>query len=167
MTYRFALVVGIGVLLFAAVAQAQSKAELFGGYQYTRPDGGPNLNGWNGALTGNFNQTFGITADFSGSYGSGLNFYTYTFGPKLGADLPVVKPFVHALFGGARVSGGGGDANGFDMMLGRGLDAGHGHLAWRVVQADWMLVRFSGVTDKKNVRVSPDWCCGSSGNGIS
>src|SRR5713101_4617776 len=84
MTYRFALVVGIGVLLFAAVAQAQSKAELFGGYQYTRPDGGPNLNGWNGALTGNFNQTFGITADFSGSYGSGLNFYTYTFGPKLG-----------------------------------------------------------------------------------
>src|SRR5690348_14626605 len=67
MSQRLALVVGLGVLLFAAAAQAEPKAELFGGYQYTHPDGGPSLNGWNGALTGNFNKTFGITADFSGS----------------------------------------------------------------------------------------------------
>lgn len=154
MTYRFALAVGLGVLLFASAVQAQSKAEVFGGYQYFRPDGGPNLNGWNGAFTGNFNKNFGITADFSGTYGSGLNFYTYAFGPKVTADLPVVKPFVHALFGGARVSGGGGSANGFDTMLGGGLDAGHGHLAFRVIQADWMLTRFSGFNDKKNIRVS-------------
>ncbi len=154
MTYRFALVVGPGVLLFASTAQAQSKAEVFGGYQFTHPDGGPNLNGWNGALTGNFNKTFGVTADFSGTYGSGLSFYTFTLGPKLTANLPVIKPFVHALVGGARISGGGGGTTGFDMMLGGGLDAGHGHLAWRVVQADWMLTRFSGFTDKKNVRVS-------------
>ncbi len=147
MTYRFALVVGPGVLLFASTAQAQSKAEVFGGYQFTHPDGGPNLNGWNGALTGNFNKTFGVTADFSGTYGSGLSFYTFTLGPKLTANLPVIKPFVHALVGGARISGGGGGTTGFDMMLGGGLDAGHGHLAWRVVQADWMLTRFSGFTD--------------------
>jgi hypothetical protein len=154
MMYRFALVVGLGILLFAAAAQAQSKAEVFGGFQYTRPDGGPNLNGWNGALTGNFNKNFGITADFSGTYGSGLSFYTFTFGPKLTANLPVVHPFVHALVGGARLSGGGGGITGFDTMLGGGLDVGHGHLAFRVIQADWMLTRFSGFTDKKNVRVS-------------
>jgi hypothetical protein len=155
MMYRFVLVVAVGVLLFVAAAPAQSKAELFGGYQFTRLDGGPNLNGWNGAITGSFNKTFGITGDFSGVYGSGGSFYTFAVGPKLTAHLPVVKPFVHALVGGARVSGGGGGGTtGFATMLGGGLDVGHGHLAWRVVQADWMLTRFSGFTDKKNVRVS-------------
>jgi hypothetical protein len=152
--HRFALAVGLGVLFFAAVAQAQDKAEVFGGFQYTRPDGGPNLNGWNGALTGNFNKNFGFTADFSGTYGSGLSFYTFTFGPQLTANLPVVKPFVHALVGGARIDGGGGSTTGFTTMLGGGLDIGHGHLAFRVIQADWMLTRFSGFTDKKNARVS-------------
>ena len=48
----------------------------------------------------------------------------------------------------------GGGIIGFDTMLGGGLDVGHGHLAFRVIQADWMLTRFSGYTDKKNVRVS-------------
>jgi hypothetical protein len=152
MRYRFALVVGI--MLFAAVAQAQDKAEVFGGFQFTRPDGGPNLNGWDGALTGNVNKNFGITADFSGTYGSGLSFYTFTFGPQLTANLPLVKPFVHALIGGARISGGGGGTNGFDTMLGGGLDVGHGHFAFRVIQADWMLTRFSGYTDKRNFRAS-------------
>jgi hypothetical protein len=154
MTYRFALAVGLGALLFASVSQAQDKAEVFGGYQYTRPDGGPNLNGWNGAFTGNFNKNFGITADFGGTYGSGLSFYTFAFGPKVTANLPVVHPFVHALVGGARISGGGGGTTGFTTMLGGGLDVGHGHLAFRVIQADWMLTRFSGFTDKKNARVS-------------
>jgi len=154
MKYLFALVVTFGVLLITSAAQAQSKAEVFGGYQYTRPDGGPNLNGWNGALTGNFNKNFGITADFSGTYGSGLSFYTFAFGPKVTANLRVVHPFVHALVGGARISGGGGGTTGFTTMLGGGLDVGHGHLAFRVIQADWMLTRFSGFTDKKNARVS-------------
>lgn len=42
----------------ACGAQAQ-KVEVFGGYQYLRPDSGPNLNGWNAALTGNFNKHAG------------------------------------------------------------------------------------------------------------
>jgi hypothetical protein len=155
MKCRLAFVIGFGSLLFvASAAQAEHKAAVFGGYQYTRPDGGPNLNGWNGALTGNFSKSFGITADFSGAYGSGGSIHTYTFGPKLSANLPVVKPFVHALFGGVRLGGSGGSTTGFGMMLGGGFDVGHGPLAWRVVQADWLLTRFSGFTDKKNVRVS-------------
>lgn len=67
-------------MLLSLVSTAQvQKAEIFGGYQFTRLHGGPNLNGWNAALTGNF-KSFGITADFSGTYGAGLSFYTYTFG---------------------------------------------------------------------------------------
>lgn len=154
MSHRFAVAIGLGVLLIAATARAQDKAEVFGGYQYFRPDGGPNMNGWNGAVTGNINKNFGITADFSGSYGSGLSFLTYTFGPKLTANLGAAKPFVHVLVGGARIGGGGASTTGFDTMVGGGLDVGHGHIAFRVIQADWMLTRFSGYSDKKNFRAS-------------
>ena len=144
----------MGLLLFVGMAQAEPRAEVFGGYQYTHLDPSTNANGWNAALTGNFNQWLGVTADFSGAYESGFKFHTYTFGPVVSAHLPIAKPFVHALFGGATASGGGTSSTGFDMMLGGGLDVGHGSLAWRVVQADWMITRFSGFTDKKNTRVS-------------
>jgi hypothetical protein len=160
MSHRiFRLAAGFAVLMLAislapTIMQSQDKAEVFGGFQYFRPDGGPNMNGWNGAVTGNFNKHFGITGDFSGTYGSGLHFYTYTFGPKLTANLGAAKPFVHVLLGGARISGGGASDTGFDMMAGGGLDVGHGHLAFRVIQADWMLTRFALFTDKKNFRAS-------------
>jgi hypothetical protein len=148
------LVCVMAVVFFSAMAMAEPKAEVFGGYQLTHFDGGPNASGWNAALTGNFNSWLGITADFSGVYPSGINAYTYTFGPKISAPLPVVKPFVHALFGGARLSSGSASINGFDMMIGGGADVGHGIFAWRVVQFDWMSMRFNGVTNNKNVRVS-------------
>lgn len=142
------------LIMTAAGANAVPKAEIFGGYQFTRLDGGPNLNGWNGALTGDIGHFFGVTADFSGVYGSGLGFQTYTFGPEVHAHLPMVKPFAHALFGGARASSSGVSMNGFDMMFGGGIDAGHGPLAFRIAQFDWMTTRFNGFTDHKNVRVS-------------
>lgn len=41
-----------------------------------------------------------MTADFSGSYGSGGSMYTYTFGPNLSGGVGAAKAFVHALFGG-------------------------------------------------------------------
>ena len=148
------LVYAAAVMVLSTAALAADKAEIFGGYQLTHFDGGPNSSGWNAALTGNFNSWFGITADFSGVYPSGGNFYTYTFGPKVSVPLPIVKPYVHALFGGARLSGGGGSINGFDAMIGGGADVGHGMFAWRVIQFDWMSVRFHGVSDNKNVRVS-------------
>jgi len=151
---RGTLVVGFAIFLCAAALEAQQKAEIFGGYQYARPDGGANLNGWNGALTGNFNKSFGITADFGGTYGSGGSVYTYAFGPKVSGNVGAARPFVHALFGGVRVGGNSRSTTGFGMMFGGGVDVGHGALAWRVVQGDWWITRFSGFTDKKNVRVS-------------
>lgn len=144
----------VGLMLISTAALAEPKAEIFGGYQYTHLDGGPNLNGWNGALTGNFNSFLGIRADLSGSYKNGLKFYTYTFGPEVSVRLPMLHPFAHALFGGAKASGGGTSTSGFDMMYGGGVDAGTGPIAFRVAQFDWMVTRFSGFTDKNNVRFS-------------
>jgi hypothetical protein len=142
-----------GVLALASGAEAQ-KAVIFGGYQYTHLDPSWNGNGWNAALTGSFSPWLGIRADFSGAYKSGLKFHTYTFGPEIALPAPILKPFFHALFGGATSSAGGSSSTGFDMMYGGGVDYGQGPLAFRVVQFDWMVTRFSGVTDKKNVRAS-------------
>lgn len=71
------------VIISAVAAHAAPNATLFGGYQYTRFDGGPNANGWNAALTGGFSSWLGLRADFSAAYPAGFNFYTYTLGPEL------------------------------------------------------------------------------------
>lgn len=142
------------LLLCAVAAEAAPKAEVFGGYQFTRLEGGVNMNGWNAALTGNMGSIFGVTADFSQVYKSGVHYSTYTFGPELHAHLPIVKPFVHVLVGGARLAGGGASINGFAAYFGGGVDAGHGPLAWRVAQFDWHAARFSGSSSSKNVRLS-------------
>lgn len=145
----------LAALLFCAVAaQAAPKAEVFGGYQFTRTEGGGNWNGWNAALTGNLGSTFGVTADFSQVYNSGVHYTTYTFGPEIHAHLPIVKPFAHVLLGGAKASFSGASTNGFAMYFGGGIDAGHGALAWRVIQFDWLDTRFSGMNSSKNVRAS-------------
>jgi len=147
----------------SALAQAP-RAEIFGGYQYTHFDGGVDAHGWNGALTGNLNNWFGITADFSGAYKtiSGVDFrqYTYTFGPTVSIrhneDL---IPFAHALFGGfhqsASLSGISATGNGFVMLIGGGLDVKITHrFAVRVAQIDWMPLRANGSTDNSNFRYS-------------
>jgi hypothetical protein len=56
----------IFLALMSATALAQ-KAEVFGGYQYTHFDGGPNANGWNGSGTYNTTSFLGATADVSGA----------------------------------------------------------------------------------------------------
>jgi len=109
-------------LLLAASATAQdSKAELFGGYQFLRAgsfDGegdSANTNGWDTAATVNFRHHLGLTADFSGSYkteslvSSGLTgtaavrVYTYALGPTVSTGSGNIRLFAHALFGGAHV----------------------------------------------------------------
>src|SRR4249919_2407783 len=111
-----------GVLCAPLFAQ---KVEIFGGAQYEHLQSSYNAVGWNASLTGNFKHVLGITADFSGVYNSrrtNSSVYTYTIGPVLTARLPVVQPFVHALFGGATASGGGVSDNAFAMLIGGGLD---------------------------------------------
>ena len=139
--------------LFSLTAAAQ-RVEIFGGYQFTHLDPAYNASGWNFAVQGNFKHVLGIAADFSGAYKARLNAHTYAAGPVLSARLPVVQPFVHALFGGMTLSN-SGSTTGFAMMLGGGLDIGFRKgIGIRIVQADWVSTHFSGNTDNKNTRVS-------------
>lgn len=163
--------IGLGLLLgmFAVSAFAQEtatapKAEIFGGYQYTRFDGGTNANGWNGAVTGNLNNWFGIAGDFSGAYksqnGVSFNNYTYTFGPVVSyRHNETFTPFVHFLAGGYRASasfsGVSGSNNGFAMMFGGGVDVkATQHVGVRAIQFDWLSLHSNGNSDNNNMRIS-------------
>jgi len=149
---------GLTVVLLSLPAFAQ-KAEVFGGYQFTHLESSLNLNGWNASGTYNFNHYLGATADFSGTYKSNFRFTTYMFGPTISAGKGPISPFAHVLIGGARatVTGGGFSSsdNGFVTALGGGIDAGMRHgLAFRVIQWDWLVTHFDGVTTRKNTRAS-------------
>jgi hypothetical protein len=161
-------VVFMGLLTLPLMAQDYPKAEVFGGYQYMHLGGNGldvNTNGWNASLTGNFNNWFGVAADFSGAYktigGVDTRIYTYAGGPVVSLNSAgKVNPFVHALFGGAHASasltGVGSDSdNGFTMMFGGGVDAKVNRaIAVRLLQADWVYFRFSGDSESHNVRIS-------------
>jgi hypothetical protein len=149
---------------FAQESQMAPKAEIFGGYQYTRFDGGLNANGWNSSVTGNLNNWFGVAADFSGAYksqsGASLHNYTYTFGPVVSyRHNQSFTPFAHFLAGGfhASVSSTGVSASdsGFAMMFGGGVDVKVSRrLALRAVQLDWLSLRSNGVSNNNNMRLS-------------
>jgi hypothetical protein len=134
------------------------RVELFGGAQFEHLQSSYNAVGWNASLIGNFKHVLGITGDFSGVYNShrtNTSVYTYTFGPVLTARLPVVQPFVHALFGGATASNSGISNSTFAMFLGGGLDIGFRKgIGFRLVQADWMMTKFNDQTQNKQGRVS-------------
>src|SRR6516225_3755079 len=103
------------------------RVEIFGGAQFEHLQSSYNAVGWNASLTGNFKHVLGITGDFSGAYKSyrgSSSVYTYTVGPVLTARLPVVQPFIHALFGGASIVGNGASDNAFAMLVGGGIDIG-------------------------------------------
>jgi hypothetical protein len=157
----------LSILSLAAFAQESGnapKAEFFGGYQYTRFDGGLNANGWDTALTGNLNRWFGVTADFSGAYksqnGVSFNNYTYTFGPVISLrHNETFTPFAHFLAGGARssaaFSGLSASGSGFAMMFGGGVDVkASRRLAVRAIQFDWLSLHSNGVSDNNNMRIS-------------
>jgi hypothetical protein len=145
----------VGVLCAPVFAQ---RVEIFGGAQYEHLQSSYNAVGWNASLTGNFKHVLGITGDFSGVYNSrhaNSSVYTYTVGPVLTARLPVVQPFVHALFGGATTKIGGASDNAFAMFLGGGLDIGlRKGIGLRLVQADWLMTKFGGQTQEHQGRVS-------------
>lgn len=149
------MIVIVGLLCAPAIAQ---RVEIFGGAQFEHLQSSYNAAGWNASLTGNFKHVLGITGDFSGAYNShraNSSVYTYTVGPVLTARLPVIQPFVHALFGGATFSASGVKDNAFAMFVGGGLDLGFRKgIAFRLVQADWLMTKFGDQTQDKQGRVS-------------
>jgi hypothetical protein len=152
--WRWKWILLSGALALLPLPAAAQKIEIFGGYQFTHLQPSFNASGWNASLTGNFPHALGITADFSGAYKNNLHVHTYTFGPVLTARLPVVQPFVHALFGGITASD-RGSSSGFAVLVGGGIDIGlRKGIGFRIVQADWMSTTLSGNTSNKNVRAS-------------
>ena len=163
----FTLVVVVGLLSCPLLAADYPKAEVFGGYQFLHSEG-DNMNGWNASVTGNFNNALGLTGDFGGAYetinvlGTNVSFkvYTYTGGPVVNLNHEgTVNPFVHALVGGARLTGsvsgaGSGSVNGFTMMYGGGADIKMSKAVALRGQVDWVYLRVSGVSSSKNVRLS-------------
>jgi hypothetical protein len=151
-------VIGVAILLcmvsMLGMAQETPKPEVYGGFQFSRTDGGWHGEGWNTAANMYVTRWFGATADFSGAYGSGSNLYTYTFGPVISTHERDFSPFAHALFGGARTSTAGFSDSGMAMLFGGGLDFGKHKLVLRAVQFDWMVLRFNGISDKNNMRVN-------------
>ena len=143
---------------FICAPAAAQRVEIFGGAQYEHLQSTYNAVGWNASLTGNFKHVLGITGDFGGVYNShrtNSSVYTYTVGPVLTARLPVVQPFVHALFGGATISTSGTSDNAFAMLVGGGLDIGlRKGIGLRLVQADWLLTKFGSETQDRQGRVS-------------
>ena len=163
MKTRSLAILAVCLLASLSAVAENPKAEVFGGYQYTRMEG-VNFNGWNGALTANLTQNVGITADFSGGYksvsGANTKLYTYTFGPVVSArkDAPFV-PFAHALFGGFHQSldvlGVSGSTNGFAMEIGGGVDVRMSDkLAIRAGQFDWVSLHANGGSSNNNFRYS-------------
>src|SRR5215469_10999922 len=135
--YKFMIAVLLGMFSLGAYAQemgtAAPKAEIFGGYQYTRFDGGLNANGWDTSVTSNLNHWFGIGGDFYGAYksesGVSFNTYTYAFGPVDSYRNNVnLTPFAHFLLAGfhssvsASAFGFSASGSGLAMMLGGGFD---------------------------------------------
>ena len=149
------LILLAGLLCAPTFAQ---RVEIFGGAQYEHLEPSYNAVGWNASLTGNFKHVLGITADFSGVYNShraNSSAYTYTVGPVLTARLPVIQPFVHALFGVATFSSGRVNDNAFAMFVGGGFDIGlRKGIGLRLVQADWLMTKFSDQTQNRQGRVS-------------
>jgi opacity protein-like surface antigen len=93
--------------------------------------------------------------------------HTFLFGPRLSfRQNPRVTPFAHALVGGTRASVRGTipttvgnitaevNETAFSATFGGGLDVKlTDGLAWRVIQADYLLTRFDGST-QNNARFS-------------
>jgi hypothetical protein len=156
------LLVGLFTLSAVAAESDHPKAEFFGGYQYTRMEGGVNANGFDLGVTGNLNNYFGITADFGSSYTTqaGVSFknYTYTFGPQLSLRAhKAYTPFVHVLIGGdhatASFGGASGSGNGMAVLAGGGVDINiNQYMAFRG-GADWMMLHSNGSTSSKNFRM--------------
>ncbi len=159
--------------------------ELFGGYSYLRFNPRVNgtdqtfeNNGGTASIAGNVNRWLGLVGDF-GFYkiggnlqpGSSGNAQTYLFGPRFSHRGDRWTPFASALFGGARMSVDSSTpiigssnffntslhANAFATALGAGLDLKlTKHVAWRVVQAEYLLTKFKDGNDnlQNNLRLA-------------
>ena len=136
-----------------------------------------NLNGWEGTLEGKLLPFIGLVLDFSGHYGGAdINATTlcpipvcsgtlhvhesehnFLLGPRVSVAIGHVRPFAHALFGGAHVklngTGFSSTDTAFALALGGGFDYRlAGPIQWRF-QGDYLQTQFFSGT-QHNARFS-------------
>ncbi|HEY2497727.1 MAG TPA: OmpA family protein [Candidatus Angelobacter sp.] len=165
-------------------SEAYPAVDLFVGYSYvrfaTRAQGVKESFSWHGlsgSIAGNVNRWFSLVGDI-GAYrikdlpssvsGSA---YTFLFGPQFSQRSKHFTPFVHALFGAARLSdiqaattptgsvffNRSFSANSFATALGGGLDVNFNkHVSARVFQAEYLITKFvdNNNNEQNNLRLS-------------
>ena len=115
---RHAFVVVFCLALSSLSFSQDTRADLYGGYSYVNIDTNglasrQNANGWEAAVSGNFNKWFAVEGDVNGYYKTynikedgatasiKVTDYSYAAGPRIN-----LKPvFIHALFGGDHLNG--------------------------------------------------------------
>ena len=135
------------------------------------------MHGFTGALAGNVNRWFSLVGDFGVYRINDLppsvtgSAYTYLFGPQFSRRGERWTPFVHALFGAARLANIQASTiptgspffnrsfsqNSFATALGGGLDVNlNKHIGIRVFQFEYLLTKFTDGGDNKqdNLRAS-------------
>jgi hypothetical protein len=169
---KFLVLLPLLVLPVSALAQdaqqtpAAPRVELFGGYSFMGANMNAsnfNMNGVNLSMTENLNSWFGGTLDMSAHFGTEnalkTNIESLTYGPVFSyRKIKNVVPFAHGLLGAVR--GGPNYLNisqpeeRFGAYVGGGLDVKvKANLAIRVVQADYLMTRFSNAR-QDNIRLS-------------
>ena len=195
--FKFLVALALFACFLASPLPAQDHIIVFGGYSYLRPPvtaaesffctapvcpllpvtpfnvtNARNLNGFELSGTYRFLPFLGITADFSGHYGSTLNHspssvhqYTGLAGPEVA--LPSrVSPFAHVLFGGTHQTLTAGaitpvtnegyygvvpnTVHSFATAIGGGIDLQLIHHVWvRPIQIDYLLTRLHSSTQNQ------------------
>ena len=159
------------------------KVDLFLGYSFVRFNTNANIHedfkwhGLTGAIAGNVNRWFSLVGDFGVYSIKGLppgvsgSSYTYLFGPQFSHRGERWTPFVHALFGAARLSdiqatniptgsaffNRSFNENSFAIALGGGLDVNFNkHIGVRLFQVEYLSTHFTDGNDNRqnNLRAS-------------
>lgn len=156
-------------------------AELFFGYSYIRfraptafGTDNSDLHGGTASFAGNVNRWFGLVGDFGGykvtdPSRTSATFYTFLFGPRFSLRGHRWTPFAQFLFGDAYTkvdvstpspgffTAASFHANAFATAMGGGLDlALSKRIAWRVVQAEYLLTKFQDGNNNRqnNIRLA-------------
>jgi hypothetical protein len=126
-----------------AMSHEGSSGDVFIGYSLLNGDTFSHASGWEAAVTGNFNDWFGLKADLGGNYksegGVGAREYNILFGPQLMAKHDKLHFFVHGLIGVAHFGADvGPSSTGAGWVIGGGVDYDLGsNFAIRPVQLDY------------------------------
>jgi len=168
------LLIAMGLILIGvagASAQEDRGFDVSGTYQYVRLNpgngaSGENCQGGSGSVGAYFSARIGVIGEFGGCKLTGLpsgataHELSYLFGPR--AYFPMsrgrVFPFVQALFGGDRFSGGvsglgSSSTNAFAAAVGGGADVTlTRHVSLRAVQVDYFYTRFNSAS-QNNFRI--------------